>query len=209
MKRGRKSSTRKTQQDEEPGESPTKVPKTEEVPNEPEHALAPPPPAAAKKGRRGSAKQTAAQKKAESELAHEAKQAQEVADETAKPSEPPPVLEAKAPVEADVENNHIMCPYLDTVNRSLLDFDFEKKCSISLQTTNIYCCLVCGSYFQGRSSNTHAYKHSVDAQHHVFINMHNRRVYCLPDGYEVFDASLTDIQVRSRSLAPETDILIL
>uniref|UniRef100_A0A2K5J279 ubiquitinyl hydrolase 1 n=1 Tax=Colobus angolensis palliatus TaxID=336983 RepID=A0A2K5J279_COLAP len=40
------------------------------------------------------------------------------------------------------------CPYLDTINRSVLDFDFEKLCSISLSHINAYACLVCGKYFQ-------------------------------------------------------------
>ena len=43
------------------------------------------------------------------------------------------------------------CPYLDTINRNLLDFDFEKLCSISLSHINVYACLVCGKYFQGVS----------------------------------------------------------
>jgi hypothetical protein len=41
------------------------------------------------------------------------------------------------------------CPYLDTINRVVLDFDFEKLCSVSMSTHNIYACLVCGKYFQG------------------------------------------------------------
>lgn len=89
-----------------------------------------------------------------------------------------------------------VCPYLDTVNRELLDFDFEKKCSISLSTTNVYCCLVCGKYFQGRTFTTHAGQHSVEEDHHVFVNMQNRKIYCLPEDYEVFAPSLADIQVR-------------
>lgn len=36
------------------------------------------------------------------------------------------------------------------INRNLLDFDFEKLCSVSLSNINIYACLVCGKYFQGR-----------------------------------------------------------
>jgi U4/U6.U5 tri-snRNP-associated protein 2 len=40
------------------------------------------------------------------------------------------------------------CPYLDTVCRAVLDFDFEKICSVSLLSTNVYGCLVCGKYFQ-------------------------------------------------------------
>lgn len=34
--------------------------------------------------------------------------------------------------------------------RSVLDFDFEKLCSISLSHINVYACLICGKYFQGR-----------------------------------------------------------
>ena len=33
--------------------------------------------------------------------------------------------------------------------RSVLDFDFEKLCSVSLSHINVYACLVCGKYFQG------------------------------------------------------------
>lgn len=46
------------------------------------------------------------------------------------------------------------CPYLDTVNRQLLDFDMEKLCSVTLTNMNVYSCLVCGSFFQGRGQNT-------------------------------------------------------
>jgi len=42
-----------------------------------------------------------------------------------------------------------LCPYLDTINRQVLDFDFEKLCSVSLSRINVYACLVCGKYFQG------------------------------------------------------------
>jgi len=41
------------------------------------------------------------------------------------------------------------CPYLGTIKRHLLDFDFEKICSKTLAKNNIYCCLVCGKYLQG------------------------------------------------------------
>ena len=36
--------------------------------------------------------------------------------------------------------------------RSVLDFDFEKLCSVSLSNINVYACLVCGKYFQGMAS---------------------------------------------------------
>ncbi|CAI0440100.1 unnamed protein product [Linum tenue] len=86
------------------------------------------------------------------------------------------------------------CPYLDTVNRQVLDFDFEKKCSVSLEKLDVYACLVCGKYYQGRRKNTHAYTHSLEADHHVYINLQNEKVYCLPDGYEILDPSLDDIR---------------
>src|ERR1700739_3116376 len=40
--------------------------------------------------------------------------------------------------------------YLDTIDRHVLDFDFEKLCSVSLSNINVYACLVCGRYYQGR-----------------------------------------------------------
>ena len=35
--------------------------------------------------------------------------------------------------------------------RHVLDFDFEKLCSVSLSHINVYACLVCGKYFQGEN----------------------------------------------------------
>ena len=39
------------------------------------------------------------------------------------------------------------CPYLSTINRNVLDFDAEKVCSVTLQSQNVYLCLVDGKYF--------------------------------------------------------------
>ena len=36
------------------------------------------------------------------------------------------------------------------INRHMLDFDFEKGCSVSLSNLNAYACLVGGKYFQGK-----------------------------------------------------------
>jgi U4/U6.U5 tri-snRNP-associated protein 2 len=66
--------------------------------------------------------------------------------------------------------------YLDTVNRAALDFDFEKVCSVSLSNINIYGCLVCGKYFQGRSKLTPAFAHSIHEDHHVFMNLETSQV---------------------------------
>ena len=84
--------------------------------------------------------------------------------------------------------------YLDTINRSLLDFDFEKLCSVTLSNINIYACLVCGKYFQGRGPQSQAYQHALELDHHVFINMETKKVYVLPEGYEVRNKSLEDIK---------------
>ncbi|KAJ1962351.1 U4 U6.U5 tri-snRNP-associated protein [Dispira parvispora] len=84
--------------------------------------------------------------------------------------------------------------YLETVDRSRLDFDFEKVCSVSLSDQNVYACLVCGKYYQGRGRNTHAYFHSVHQDHHVFIHLTTLQVYVLPEGYQVTHASLNDIK---------------
>jgi U4/U6.U5 tri-snRNP-associated protein 2 len=40
--------------------------------------------------------------------------------------------------------------YLETVDRTMLDFDFEKLCSVSMNNINVYACLTCGKYFQGK-----------------------------------------------------------
>ncbi|ORZ16886.1 hypothetical protein BCR42DRAFT_326199 [Absidia repens] len=84
--------------------------------------------------------------------------------------------------------------YLDTIDRHMLDFDFEKVCSVTMSNINVYACLVCGKYFQGRGKSSHAYFHSMHKDHHVFLNLHTLKVYILPDGYEVVDPSLNDIK---------------
>jgi U4/U6.U5 tri-snRNP-associated protein 2 len=41
------------------------------------------------------------------------------------------------------------CPYLDTINKKMLEFDFEKVCCETLSNLNVYCCLICGKFYQG------------------------------------------------------------
>lgn len=48
----------------------------------------------------------------------------------------------------------------------------------------------------GRGLKSHAYIHSVQFSHHVFLNLHTLKFYCLPDNYEIIDSSLEDITVR-------------
>jgi U4/U6.U5 tri-snRNP-associated protein 2 len=65
---------------------------------------------------------------------------------------------------------------------------------VTLSPHNVYACLACGKYFQGRGPNTQAYTHALEAAHHVFMHLDTARVYCLPDAYEILDRSLDDIR---------------
>lgn len=105
----------------------------------------------------------------------------------------PPVISIAddEPLQAQVDTPS--CPHLNTIDRKVLDFDFEKLCSISLSKNNVYACLVCGKYYQGRGKSTHAFLHSVSESHHVFLNLETLKFYCLPDNYEIQDESLKDI----------------
>ncbi|KAL7578298.1 hypothetical protein ACA910_012710 [Epithemia clementina (nom. ined.)] len=94
---------------------------------------------------------------------------------------------------SDIEK--LSCPYLDTIQRTLLDFDFEPACSVSLQSgPHIYACLVCGKYFRGRGRQTPAFTHSVEESHFVFVHLTKGTFHCLPDDYEIVDPSVSDIQ---------------
>ncbi|KAF2795631.1 cysteine proteinase [Melanomma pulvis-pyrius CBS 109.77] len=84
--------------------------------------------------------------------------------------------------------------YLDTIDRKVLDFDFEKLCSVTLSNINVYACLVCGKYYQGRGPKSQAYFHALEEGHHVYVNMETKKVYVLPEGYEVMSKSLDDIK---------------
>jgi U4/U6.U5 tri-snRNP-associated protein 2 len=99
--------------------------------------------------------------------------------------------ETEESVPFDIGRN---CPYLDTIHRELLDFDFEKVCSVTLININVYACLVCGKYFQGRGRNSVAYFHALQEHHHIFIHLRSLKVYCLPEDYEIHDSSLNDVR---------------
>jgi U4/U6.U5 tri-snRNP-associated protein 2 len=115
----------------------------------------------------------------------------------------------KRKAEADDGEQDVLsaCPYLDTIQRSLLDFDFEPACSVSMQTgPHIYGCLSCGKYFRGRGSQTPAYTHSVDESHFVFVHLSKGTFHCLPDDYEIKDASLADISAALHPTFSPTDL---
>jgi U4/U6.U5 tri-snRNP-associated protein 2 len=90
------------------------------------------------------------------------------------------------------------CPYMHTINREALDFDFEKVCSVSLESHNVYACLVCGKYFQGRGPASHAFAHALDASHHIFLNLQTEAAYSLPDNNRIADPLLDQIAFALR-----------
>jgi U4/U6.U5 tri-snRNP-associated protein 2 len=115
--------------------------------------------------------------------------------------------------DSDEKNNEaesfgaIACPYLDTIQRSILDFDFEPSCSVSLETgPHVYGCLVCGKFFRGKGQYTPAYTHSVDEGHFVYIHLTKGTFHCLPDDYEIKDSSLADVSAALHPTYTEDEI---
>uniref|UniRef100_A0A7S0T9X4 Ubiquitinyl hydrolase 1 n=1 Tax=Pseudo-nitzschia delicatissima TaxID=44447 RepID=A0A7S0T9X4_9STRA len=101
----------------------------------------------------------------------------------------------------------VACPYLDTVQRFNLDFDFEPSCSVSLEKgPHVYACLVCGKFFRGKGRQTPAYTHAVDEGHYVYIHLSKGTFHCLPDDYEIKDPSLTDISAALHPTYTEDEI---
>ena len=82
----------------------------------------------------------------------------------------------------------------DAVDRSVLDFDFEKTCSVSLNKNNVYVCLKCGIFISGRGKGTPAFNHSLEKQHQLFMHLETLKAYSLPDNVEVIDSTLDDIR---------------
>ena len=78
------------------------------------------------------------------------------------------------------------------INRKLLDFDFEKNCSVTLSPLNCYACLTCGKYFQGRAEGTPAYMHALHHEHLIYLNLKTLKAYTLPDGLDYNDAGELD-----------------
>jgi U4/U6.U5 tri-snRNP-associated protein 2 len=63
-------------------------------------------------------------------------------------------------------------------------------------------------FFQGRGKNSIAYAHALDVElnHHIFINLTTEEIYCLPDGYQVFDPSLDDIKFNLHPKFKQSDL---
>ena len=175
-------------------------PANDPAPAAPEPAPEPAPPLCVKRGR--------AAEPAEPEPAP-AKRGKE--DEEDENKEVPVVVEPEAPAPApsssDNDNRPAApppptttilrgedCPYLDTINRAALDFDFEAACSVTLSPVNVYACLVCGRFFRGRGPSTPACAHALDAGHAVFMRLADGAAFVLPDGVGVDDPCLDAVR---------------
>jgi len=101
------------------------------------------------------------------------------------------------------------CPYLDTVQRSNLDFDFQAVCSVTLSPLNVYACLTCGRFFAGKSSDTPLFAHALEQSHYVWMNLASGAVWCVPDDYQVHDPSLDDIVYNLRPTYGPEEIRLL
>ncbi|KAG2386041.1 hypothetical protein C9374_003190 [Naegleria lovaniensis] len=105
-----------------------------------------------------------------------------------------------------IDERSYHCPYLDSINRKVLDFDFEKECCETLSNTNVYCCLVDGKFFKGKGETTPAFIHALNEGHHIFMSLSNGKIYCLPDNYEVIDHTLDDIRFNLNPTYSEKEV---
>ncbi|EDR24939.1 pre-mRNA-splicing factor SAD1, putative [Entamoeba dispar SAW760] len=93
----------------------------------------------------------------------------------------------------ECQSKRAYCPYVETVDRNLIDFDKEKVCCKTLKTNQIYCCMICGKYYQGRDVGSPAYVHSLEENHHIFLSLNTKQFFNLPHGNEVIEPSFKDI----------------
>lgn len=148
-----------------------------------------------------------------SRFSMEAKMNGDSSRKRARPASPSSELVGTTLQEAGIRTENVKrgteCPYMDTINRSALDFDFERVCSVSLEKRNVYACLTTGKFFQGRGPTSHAYAHALDGDHHLFINLQTGKVYCLPEMYVVEDPGLADIAYAVRPTFTDAEISAL
>lgn len=76
------------------------------------------------------------------------------------------------------------------INLQKLDFDLPVQCSVNHSTNDVYGCLQCGKFFQGRDQQSPAFKHSIASRtdnlpHNMFVNLVTRKFYWLPRNVKV------------------------
>ncbi|AGO13873.1 AaceriAGR007Cp [[Ashbya] aceris (nom. inval.)] len=81
---------------------------------------------------------------------------------------------------------------LQTIEKKRLDFYSEKVCSVTLSTIDVYSCLTCGKYLQGRNEGSPAFKHSIEVSHRLFMHMRTLKTYILPENRQLRNAEVLD-----------------
>lgn len=94
----------------------------------------------------------------------------------------------------DQNDLNVKIPTIEQIDRSILNFDFEKKCQITFFENDVYCCLICNKYLQGKTPGTKAYNHSLEFNHNFFISLDTSKIYQLPDDTEIIDKKIEDIK---------------
>lgn len=77
---------------------------------------------------------------------------------------------------------------------------------MTLSPKAVYCCLVCGKFFQGRGKGTPFYQHSLETEHRVGLNLHTLSCYRMPEGDSIDDPTLEDIRYNLRPTFTPRDI---
>ena len=76
------------------------------------------------------------------------------------------------------------------INLQKLDFDLPVYCTVNHSTNNVYCCLQCGKFLQGRNQQSPAFQHSIASRtdttpHNLFVNLQTTGFYWLPQNVKV------------------------
>ena len=69
---------------------------------------------------------------------------------------------------------------------------------------NIYCCLECGKFYQGRQLGTPAYEHAVSSFHSEYLNLATGQAYSLPDGTEIRNENEAVLGMLRENLKPQS-----
>lgn len=93
---------------------------------------------------------------------------------------------------SQTKTSHIQ---LAKIERSHLDFDKVHVCQVTMQTYNVFCCLICGKFLAGKHKGSPVEEHAVREDHLLFMDLQDGEVYSIPDGAVVKSKSLEDVKV--------------
>lgn len=82
---------------------------------------------------------------------------------------------------------------LSQIDKSVLDFDLDQKCLVTLARNNVYCCLACGKFLAGRAASSPVAKHALLLGHVLFIHLQLCKYYIVPQDLEIDDPHSLDL----------------